>query len=79
MFWLVTNIRKDVQKAKKIPLFVLIALLFAPNPLFLVGERGDIYSQFMITPPPIVWTLLRIIENFAPPSYEVRRILFDNV
>ncbi len=56
-----------MQRAKKAPLFVLIALLFAPNPLFLVGERGDIYSQFMITPPPIVWTLLRIIENFAPP------------
>ena len=55
-----------MQRAKKAPLFVLIALLFVPNPLFLVGERGDIYSLFMITPPPIVWTLLRIIENFAP-------------
>jgi hypothetical protein len=51
---LVTNIRKDVQRAKKAPLFVLIALLVAPNPLFLVGERGDIYSQFMLLSPPVV-------------------------
>ena len=52
-----------MQRAKKAPLFVLIALLIAPNPLFLVGERGGTYSQFMITPLPIVWTLLRIIEE----------------
>lgn len=52
-----------MQRAKKAPLFVVIALLIAPNPLFLVGERGDIYSQFMITPPPVVRGLLRLIKE----------------
>ena len=52
-----------MQRAKKAPLFVLIALLFAPNPLFFVGERGDTYLPFMITPPPIVWGLLKLIKE----------------
>ena len=69
------------KEQRKHPFLFLLLCLLPPNPLFLVGERGDIYSQFMITPPPVVRAphgggrffipycisfLLRLIENFAP-------------
>lgn len=51
------------KEQRKHPFLFLLLCFSLPNPLFLVGERGDIYSLFMITPPPVVRGLLRLIKE----------------
>ena len=53
------------KEQAKHPFFVVIALLIAPNPLFLVGERGNFV--------PVVWGpydgqrfLFAVYGNFVP-------------